>query len=77
MLRRTRFKPSFSFEGAFDLPWWYGAFLNDSVGHYRCDTAEEKVKDSVVHSVQAHSKFVNSIPQKICLRSPQFVTQLT
>jgi hypothetical protein len=36
----------------------------------------EKVQQPVIHMLPPHPKFINTIPQKIRLRSPQFMTRL-
>ena len=75
MLRRIRFKPLLAFNGAVDLLWWHGAFFDDSMRHNCRNRTVEEIQDPAVDTLPAGTQFVDSIPQQIRLRPPQFVTQ--
>ena len=62
MLRRIRFKPLLALNRAVNFVRRKGALFQDSVGYDRRDRPVKKVKDPVIHALQARPEFVDAIP---------------
>jgi len=75
MLRRIRFKPPLALNGAVYFPRRCGALFHDSMSHDRRNRTVEEIENPVVDALQTRAEFVDSIPQQIRLRPPQFVPQ--
>jgi len=75
MLRRIRFKPFPALNGAVDLLRWNRALFYDSVSHNRRHCTVEEIENPVMDALQASAEFVDSIPQQVRLRPPQFMPQ--
>src|ERR1035437_3578321 len=73
MLRRIRFKPFLTLSGAVDFLRWNGALFYDSVSHNRRHRTVEEIENPVMDALQARAEFVDSIPQQVRLRPPQFM----
>src|ERR1035441_1674959 len=72
MFRRIRFKPLLALDGAVDFLWRHGALFHDSMSHDRRNRTVEEIENPVVDALQTRTEFVDSIPQQIRLRPPQF-----
>ena len=75
MLRRIRFKPFLALNGAVDFLRWNGALFYNSVSHNRRHRTVEEIENPVMDALQARAEFVDSIPQQVRLRPPQFMPQ--
>jgi hypothetical protein len=75
MLRRIRFKPLLALNGSVDFLWRNGALFHDSMSQNRRHRTMEEIENPVMDALQTRTEFVDSIPQQIRLRPPQFVPQ--
>lgn len=75
MFCRIRFKPLLSLNRTIDFFRWNGTLLHDPVSHHGRHRPVEEIKDPAVDALETRAKFIDTIPQQVGLRPPQFVSQ--
>ena len=74
MARGMGAEPSHPFNRAFDLQLWHFALLGQSVRDHDGVGPVKKVEDAIMHTRERRPQLVDSVPEQIGNRPPQFVS---
>jgi len=71
----VRFILPLAAKGPVNLPRWDAVLLDEPVRHHG-DVLVEEVEHLIVHPLESYSQFVDAVPQQVCFRSPELMTEL-
>src|ERR1017187_8596383 len=75
-LLKIRFNHLLTLDGLVNLARWDFPFLGQPVGEHHHGFSREEVKHPIMNPLIACPELVDAISQKVCLRPPEFMSQL-